>query len=189
MPRKIKVSIPDALPWEVWERDDFTCRYCGARRYLQADHRIPESQGGPMTAENLVTLCGACNRRKGAKTHDEYEWLVCLKLAALHLAKQYYFPRGSPIPDSHCDKVISYAKTFLYLRMNREICAPLGDHFVPLRNASPALLAELIDDRVANGKHAEAARYSQMAVEKYGPDYRSFNEKAPVTLESTGADS
>ncbi len=31
---------------------------------LQADHRIPQSWGGPTTIENLWALCEACNRGK-----------------------------------------------------------------------------------------------------------------------------
>lgn len=64
-PRKKKAPIPLALRWEVWERDDFTCRRCGARQRLTVDHVIPESRGGPTVLLNLQTLCGRCNNRKG----------------------------------------------------------------------------------------------------------------------------
>lgn len=57
--------IPDALRWAVWERDDFRCVECGARRYLVCDHVHPFSKGGPTTFENLQTLCRTCNSRKG----------------------------------------------------------------------------------------------------------------------------
>lgn len=60
-----KVAIPAALRWEVWERDDFTCRACGARRFLTIDHIISEWNGGLTEAFNLQTLCRACNRSKG----------------------------------------------------------------------------------------------------------------------------
>lgn len=56
-----------ALRMKVFERDDFTCRRCGVRKDLQADHVIPESAGGATTLGNLQTLCGGCNRRKGAR--------------------------------------------------------------------------------------------------------------------------
>lgn len=70
--RTDKARISPALRWEVWARDNFTCAYCGTRTHLAADHKIPESRGGPTDAENLVTVCGRCNSRKGAMTHEEF---------------------------------------------------------------------------------------------------------------------
>src|SRR5688572_587451 len=60
-----KAEIPDHLRWEVFERDNFTCKRCGSRRKLTADHIIAESKGGPTTLENLQTLCKSCNSKKG----------------------------------------------------------------------------------------------------------------------------
>lgn len=62
-----KTPIPAGLRWEVWQRDDFTCRQCGSRADLAVDHIIPESKGGPLELENLQTLCRSCNSRKGAR--------------------------------------------------------------------------------------------------------------------------
>jgi len=61
-----KIPIPDALRWEIWERDDFTCQHCGARSYLSIDHIVPESKGESLDPANLQTLCRSCNSRKGA---------------------------------------------------------------------------------------------------------------------------
>ena len=66
LPAKPKATIPPELRWAVWERDDFTCRHCGVRQFLTADHVVPESAGGPTILENLQTLCGTCNCKKGA---------------------------------------------------------------------------------------------------------------------------
>lgn len=62
-----KVPIPMELRWSVFRRDNFTCKRCGRQEDLHADHVVPESKGGPTTLENLQTLCGECNRKKGAR--------------------------------------------------------------------------------------------------------------------------
>ena len=51
----------------VFERDNFTCQYCG--RYgrgvkLEIDHIIPVSKGGATDIRNLITACRECNRAK-----------------------------------------------------------------------------------------------------------------------------
>lgn len=61
--------------YEVFERDNFTCVYCGERGgSLECDHVIPVSRGGSNEKSNLATACQTCNRRKHAKTADE--WLA-----------------------------------------------------------------------------------------------------------------
>lgn len=59
--------IPDEVRWAVFERDDFRCRDCGARRFLTLDHIHPVSQGGADDIENLQTLCRRCNSKKSDK--------------------------------------------------------------------------------------------------------------------------
>lgn len=63
--------VSDALRFEILERDNFTCQYCGhkdiTKRTLEVDHIIPVSKGGPTTKDNLITACNRCNRGKGAK--------------------------------------------------------------------------------------------------------------------------
>jgi len=65
--KPLACGIPEELRWRIWERDNFTCRRCGTRRYLTIDHVIPRSKGGSGGAGNLQTLCRACNSIKGAK--------------------------------------------------------------------------------------------------------------------------
>jgi 5-methylcytosine-specific restriction endonuclease McrA len=48
------------------------CRHCGSEDDLHVDHIIPLSRKGPHTQLNLQPLCGLCNRRKGAKTMEEF---------------------------------------------------------------------------------------------------------------------
>ena len=55
----------------IFERDDFTCFYCGKKSYtdgleLHVDHVIPQIKNGSSRADNLVTSCGSCNVQKGS---------------------------------------------------------------------------------------------------------------------------
>lgn len=62
-----------ALRSEIFERDDYTCRYCGARGgALECDHVIPVAKGGSNRPGNLTTACRTCNRAKHAKTLKEW---------------------------------------------------------------------------------------------------------------------
>ena len=69
---------PSAEVWRrirttIFERDDYTCQYCGARGVkLECDHVIPVSRGGSSDLENLATACFTCNRSKRDKTPDEW---------------------------------------------------------------------------------------------------------------------
>lgn len=62
-----KISIPQALRWLVFERDNFTCQHCGKRQHLAVDHIYPESKGGTLELTNLQTLCKRCNSSKGSR--------------------------------------------------------------------------------------------------------------------------
>lgn len=62
-----KQTIPDKTRKRVFERDNYTCRYCGSKKGpFHTDHVYPESKGGETTLNNLVTACGHCNQGKGA---------------------------------------------------------------------------------------------------------------------------
>lgn len=64
-PRRNPIST--VLRHEVFLRDGYRCRECGATNHetrLEVDHIIPVSQGGTDELENLQTLCAECNRAK-----------------------------------------------------------------------------------------------------------------------------
>lgn len=58
------------LRFKTFERDNFTCRYCGRSPIndesveLHCDHVIPRAKGGEDSLENFVTACQACNSGK-----------------------------------------------------------------------------------------------------------------------------
>ena len=62
-----KSKIPADIRSAVIVRDNGRCRACGCSDpdFLECDHITPESLGGAATLENLMVLCGACNKIKG----------------------------------------------------------------------------------------------------------------------------
>ena len=55
------------LRFLIFERDDFTCQYCGRKPpevILEIDHKIPRDQKGKDEEPNLITSCRDCNRGK-----------------------------------------------------------------------------------------------------------------------------
>lgn len=57
----------------VFQRDNFTCAYCGQRGgQLECDHIMPVSRGGGHDLENLATACLRCNRSKRASLVSEW---------------------------------------------------------------------------------------------------------------------
>jgi 5-methylcytosine-specific restriction endonuclease McrA len=63
---------------EVFNRDRYTCQYCGHRgqRDLTLDHVLPRHRGGRHTWDNLVTACKGCNHRKAGRTPQEAHMLL-----------------------------------------------------------------------------------------------------------------
>ncbi|HVX01254.1 MAG TPA: HNH endonuclease [Candidatus Babeliaceae bacterium] len=58
-----------SLRYKCFERDEFTCRYCGRSPLtesvkLEADHILPKSKGGKDELNNLITSCSDCNQGK-----------------------------------------------------------------------------------------------------------------------------
>ena len=66
-----RISISKQLRFEVLQRDNFTCQYCGRKAdegiKLHVDHRMPVSAGGKTEFNNLVTSCQDCNLGKSDK--------------------------------------------------------------------------------------------------------------------------
>lgn len=68
-----RTPVKKSLRFEVFKRDKFTCRYCGAQPpdvVLVIDHVLPVAKGGLNEEPNLVTACDCCNQGKGARLLD-----------------------------------------------------------------------------------------------------------------------
>ena len=69
-------NIDLRVRFNVFKRDGFSCRYCGAKppeAVLQIDHAIPVSKGGSDDIDNLVTACSKCNMGKGSMCAYDYQ--------------------------------------------------------------------------------------------------------------------
>jgi 5-methylcytosine-specific restriction endonuclease McrA len=77
---------------EVFQRDHFTCMYCGEQgRELTLDHVIPRFQGGRHTWENLVSACKRCNHRKAGRTPQEARMRLLQEPFHPHASAYYIF--------------------------------------------------------------------------------------------------
>jgi len=72
--KEILRDVPLGLRLKILSRDNFRCVFCGKSpaadlgTKLHVDHKIPFSQGGKSTFDNLQTLCEQCNLGKSNRT-------------------------------------------------------------------------------------------------------------------------
>ena len=63
----------ERLRLQVFQRDHYTCRYCGEpTTNPHCDHVEPIAHGGMTTPESLATACPTCNISKGARRLNEW---------------------------------------------------------------------------------------------------------------------
>lgn len=63
------MAVSKRLRFEVFRRDNHTCRYCGGHApdaTLTIDHVVPVTLGGSDEPTNLVTACTGCNSGKSS---------------------------------------------------------------------------------------------------------------------------
>ena len=71
--RKTQRQIDQYVTWAVFQRDNYTCRYCGKTGIpLTVDHIILWELGGPTLEANLLTACRNCNGKRHSKPYDEW---------------------------------------------------------------------------------------------------------------------
>lgn len=71
--RKCQRNIDQSVAWEVYRRDNFTCRYCGVDKVpMTVDHLRTWEEGGPTIVKNLLCSCKKCNRARGNMPYEEW---------------------------------------------------------------------------------------------------------------------
>lgn len=89
-------EIPRKIKNEVYQRDSFTCQYCGVQpptAQLTIDHLIPLSQGGLDEIFNYVTACKSCNQRKSNLPLELFAQSIKIDISALPV-------HGDPVIDN-----------------------------------------------------------------------------------------
>ncbi len=72
--RLVRETIPSSVRRKVYERDSYTCSFCGLKgkgsihsekiKGFAIDHVVAVAKGGSSKVENLQVLCRPCNRIK-----------------------------------------------------------------------------------------------------------------------------
>ena len=79
--------------FEVFNRDQYTCQYCGKETHqLTLDHVIPRYRGGQHLWENVVSACVPCNRRKAGRTPEEAGMILIHRPSPPHGNTPFYIP-------------------------------------------------------------------------------------------------
>jgi hypothetical protein len=79
-------KIPKHLREEVYNRDAYTCQFCGVQlgqEFLSIDHLIPIALGGIDEKTNYVTSCRTCNELKAALSLSEFAKRIRIDIHAL----------------------------------------------------------------------------------------------------------
>jgi hypothetical protein len=85
--RKSTRQIDEAIKWQVYKRDNYTCVYCNKSGIpMTADHYLAQALGGITTLDNLRTSCRKCNKLKANRTIEE--WKVLASQKGLHDGEQ-----------------------------------------------------------------------------------------------------
>lgn len=93
------MAVSKRLRYEVLRRDNYTCRYCGAKApdvEITVDHVVPKALGGSDTdPANLVAACRDCNGGKTSSSPDAplvadvsdsaVQWAAAMRAAAARM--------------------------------------------------------------------------------------------------------
>jgi len=77
--KRTKEFVPINLLREIFERDDYTCQYCGSKRDLSIDHKKAIANGGSNTKSNLLVACITCNALKSDMSVKEFKKKYSIK--------------------------------------------------------------------------------------------------------------
>lgn len=91
--------------FEMLRRDNFACRYCGAKApfvELHIDHVIPRNHGGTDDEWNMTTACISCNLGKSDGVPDE----DIIREVRLDAITHSYCRGAAVVPCMYCAKPV-----------------------------------------------------------------------------------
>ncbi len=87
--RKSQRNMDQNIVWQVFRRDNFTCRYCGEDKMpMTYDHVMLWEDDGDTTLMNGVCACRKCNKTRGNLSYKDW------------LESTYYLEVSKDLPDS-----------------------------------------------------------------------------------------
>jgi hypothetical protein len=179
MGRTPKDSIPPDLRWQIFERDDYVCHYCGRRAPLSVDHIVPESKGGKLELDNLISACGSCNSRKGTMSYEDFLFHIETEFAFGYIIRT---KRSFSITDEFMIELYQHTSIGVHLRLaeNDGFCIlipgnPNGSRknrwfFLPGK-AAPEIYSEAIRSLRSLKLYAKAERLVATARERFPASY------------------
>lgn len=125
--------------FDVFKRDDFTCKYCGRKSpevVLEVDHVVPKKSGGTDDPINLATSCWDCNRGKTSIPLDNIITSVDPHIAAIEMLNKRRELEEYNILMADEDATREDDAWALIDYWNEQQCreAPEGGHKVPVRD-------------------------------------------------------
>lgn len=71
--RKSQRNIEEGLRWNVFRRDGYKCRYCGADDIpMSVDHIVLWEDMGSSIEDNLNCACRKCNKERGNTQYEDW---------------------------------------------------------------------------------------------------------------------
>lgn len=105
---------PEDVKRAVAARDGHRCLACGDTRRQQADHVISAYMGGSISADNLQTLCGTCNRLKGVQQIDFRDGTCSLKKRPAFLGDLDEVGGGAAVSPADWERLLRRLINFYY---------------------------------------------------------------------------
>jgi HNH endonuclease len=108
------LAISKRLRYEIFQRDRFTCGYCGRSApdvLLELEHVIPRAAGGGDEPSNLRAACEDCNDGKADRMPGRWQIAAVKKIQREWLKNGRRHPREDDLSDMY-----AYMDAFAYLQ-------------------------------------------------------------------------
>lgn len=162
------MSISNRLRYEIFRRDGFTCRYCGASApdvALEVDHVVPVALGGSDKPANLTTACVLCNSGKSSVppnaehvadvNAEDLRWAASMRQAAHQMESEEDLWEGN---------VVAFDEAWSAWSSGGKVIERPADWRSRIRNMSRAhlplgIMLDLIDTAMANPNVSDTWAY------------------------------